>query len=103
MMHGRGKSDSVVVAVKPANKAARSAAELVEPRAGAEGNASQQSAHRAQDRESVSQALERIRHASPSSTQGESRMHQRARTDRGGGREVTRVPTATEPERGPLG
>jgi len=103
MMHGRGKSDSVVVAVKPANKAARSAAELVEPRAGAEGNASQQSAHRAQDRESVSQALERIRHASPSSTQGESRMHQRARTDRGGGREVTRVPTATDPERGPLG
>src|SRR6516164_3699779 len=103
MMHGRGKSDSVVVAVKPANKAARSAAELVEPRAGAEGNASQQSAHRAQDRESVSQALERIRHASPSSTQGESRMHQRARTDRGGGREVTRVPTATGLERGPLG
>jgi hypothetical protein len=30
-------------------------------------------------------------------------MHQRARTDRSGGREVTRVPTATGPERGPLG
>ena len=96
MMHGRGKSDSVVVAVKPANKAVPTDAELVERRTGAEGNASQQSAHRAQDRESVSQALERIRHASPSSTQGESRMHQRARTDRGGGREVTRVPTATK-------
>jgi group II intron reverse transcriptase/maturase len=33
----------------------------VEPRAGAKGNASQQSTRRAQDRESVSQALERIR------------------------------------------
>jgi group II intron reverse transcriptase/maturase len=49
--------------VKPANKAAPTAAELVEQRPGAEGNASQQSTHRVQDRESVSQALERIRHA----------------------------------------
>jgi RNA-directed DNA polymerase len=61
MMHGRGKSDPVIGAVKPANKAAPTAAELVEQRPGAEGNASQQSAHRAQDRESVLQALERIR------------------------------------------
>ena len=30
MMHGRGKSDEAIVAVKPANKAERSAAELVE-------------------------------------------------------------------------
>jgi RNA-directed DNA polymerase len=66
MMHGRGKSDPVIGAVKPANKAAPTAAELVEQRPGAEGNASQQSAHRAQDRESVSQALERIRHAARS-------------------------------------
>jgi RNA-directed DNA polymerase len=63
MMHERGKSDPNIVAVKPANKAAPTAAELVEQRTGAEGNASQQSAHRAQDRESVLQALERIRHA----------------------------------------
>jgi RNA-directed DNA polymerase len=63
MMHGRGKSDPVIGAVKPANKAAPTAAELVEQRPGAEGNASQQSAHRAQDRESVLQALERIRSA----------------------------------------
>ena len=41
----------------------QSAAEPVEPRAEAEGNASQQSTCRAQDRESVSQALERIRQA----------------------------------------
>ena len=41
MMHGRGKSDEAVVAVKPANKAERSAAEPVERSAEAKGNASQ--------------------------------------------------------------
>src|SRR5215831_3584002 len=61
MMHGRGKSDPVIGAVKLANKAAPTAAESVEQRTGAEGNASQQSTCRAQDRESVLQALERIR------------------------------------------
>src|SRR5713226_7313752 len=50
MMHGRGRSDSVIVAVKPANKAERSAAEPVEPRAEAKANAGQQSTHRAQYR-----------------------------------------------------
>jgi RNA-directed DNA polymerase len=63
MMHGRGKSDLAIVAVKPANKAEQSAAEPVEPRAGTEGNAGQQSTGRAQSRETVSQALERIRQA----------------------------------------
>jgi RNA-directed DNA polymerase len=63
MMHGHGKSDPAIVAVKPANKAERSAAEPVEPRAGTEGNAGQQSTGRAQSRETVSQALERIRQA----------------------------------------
>jgi RNA-directed DNA polymerase len=63
MMHGRGESDSATVAGKPTNKAERSAAEPVEPRAEAEGNASQQSTGRAQSRETVSQALERIRQA----------------------------------------
>ena len=62
MMHGRGESDSAIVAAKPTNKAERSAAEPVEPRAEAEGNASQQSTHRAQYRVRVSQALGRIRH-----------------------------------------
>jgi RNA-directed DNA polymerase len=61
MMHEAEKSDSVVVAVKSANKAERSATELVEPRTGTKGNANQQSTRRAQDRESVSQALERVR------------------------------------------
>jgi len=63
MMHGNGKSDPEIVAVKPANKAERSATELVEQRAGTEGNADQQSTRRAQDRVSVSQALGRIRQA----------------------------------------
>src|ERR1700694_5177605 len=61
MMHGPEKSDSVVVAAKLANKAERSVAEPVEPRTGTKGNANQQSTRRAQDRESVSQALERVR------------------------------------------
>jgi len=77
MMHGREKSGPAVVAVKRANKAERSAAESVEPRAGAEGNASQQSTRRAQNRESVSHELASIRQAKtalPSSTRGGSRM-----------------------------
>ena len=61
MMHEPEKSDSVVVAARPTNKAERSAAEPVEPRTGTEGSASQQSTCRAQDRGSVSQALERVR------------------------------------------
>ena len=43
MMHGRGKSDEAIVAVKPANKAERSATELVERRTEAKGNARHQS------------------------------------------------------------
>jgi len=61
MMDGRGKSDSAIVATKPVNNAEPSAAESVEPRAGTKGNADQQSTCRAQNRESVSQALGRIR------------------------------------------
>jgi RNA-directed DNA polymerase len=71
MMHGRGKSDFAIVAVKPANKAEqpaaeqsaveRTAAEPVEPRAETEGNAGQQSTCGTQGQISVSQALERIR------------------------------------------
>ena len=63
MMHGREKSNSAIVAVKPTNKAGQPAAEPVERRAGAKGNASQQSTRRAQSRGTVSQALERIRQA----------------------------------------
>jgi RNA-directed DNA polymerase len=62
-MHGHEKSDSAIVAAKPANKAGRPATERVERRAGTEGKADQQSTRRAQDRESVSQALDRLRQA----------------------------------------
>jgi RNA-directed DNA polymerase len=63
MMHGREKSDSVIVAGKSPNKTGEPAAEAMERRAGAEENASQHSTHRTQSRESVSQALERVRKA----------------------------------------
>src|ERR1022692_3223733 len=63
MMHEPEKSHSVVVAAKPTNKAERSVAEPVEPRTGTKENGGQQSTRRAQDRESVSQALERVRQA----------------------------------------
>jgi RNA-directed DNA polymerase len=63
MMNGGGKSGSAIVAVKLTNKAEQSAAESVEPRAEAKGNAGQQSTLRTQSRDSVSQALERIRQA----------------------------------------
>jgi hypothetical protein len=76
MMHGRGKSDFAIVAVKPANNAERSAAEPVEPRAEAKGNAGQQGTHRTQCRASVSQALDRIRQAFAVVTRGGSRMRE---------------------------
>src|SRR3954470_8551073 len=63
MMNGREKSDSVVVAMNPTNKAGQPAAEPGERRAGTEGNTGQQSTCRAQDRASVSQALDRVRTA----------------------------------------
>src|SRR6516225_4302436 len=74
MMYGGGKSDPGIVAVKPANNAEQSAAESVEPRTGTKGNADQQSTRRAQYRESVSQALGRIRQISPSNTRGRRSM-----------------------------
>src|SRR5271166_1326797 len=94
MTNGREKSDSAIVAGKPTNKAEPSAAEPAEPRAGAEGNAGQQSTRRAQDRGSVSPALERIRRVSPSDTQGGSRMPESGRADLCGGRSAMSVPTA---------
>ena len=63
MMHEPEKSDSAIVATKPANNAGRPVAELVERRAGTEGNEDQQSTCRAQNRESVSQALGYVREA----------------------------------------
>jgi hypothetical protein len=100
MMYDREKSDPAIVAVKPTNKAGQPAAELVEPRAGAEGNVSQQSTGRAQYRGTVSQALKRIRHFARISRRAVThpRWEPYARIglvrDLCGGREVTRVPTA---------
>src|SRR3977135_677701 len=62
-MHDLEKSDSAVVAAKSPNKAGPPAAEAVEPRAGTKGNADQQSTHRTQTRERVTQALNRVRQA----------------------------------------
>jgi hypothetical protein len=76
MMLGGGKSDSAIVAVKPANNAERSAAEPVEPRAETKGNAGQQSTRRTQSRISVSKMLARIRQAFAVWTRGRSRMRE---------------------------
>jgi hypothetical protein len=76
MMHGHEKSDSAIVAVKPANKVERSAAEPVEPRAETKGNVGQQSTRRTQSRISVSKALARIRQIVAVDTRGGSRMRE---------------------------
>jgi len=66
-MHEREKSDPAIRAGKPTNKAeaipVAAAAEPVERRSGAKGNADEQSTHRTQGRERVLQALDRVRRA----------------------------------------
>src|SRR5215469_2172806 len=106
MMHGREKSDLAIVAMKPANKAnepaaeastGANAAEPVERRAGAKGNAHQQSTHWTQSQVRVSQALARIRQLVPSHTRGRSRMREsRTYGSVRGACDETHVPTATE-------
>src|SRR6266516_3768334 len=99
MMHGHEKSDSAIVAGKPTNKAVSTAAEPVERRVEAKGNARQQSTRRTQSRVNVLQALERIRQAV---TKTLCRHTPKvgavcpnwARTDLCGGRSVMSVPTA---------
>ena len=61
MMNGMEKSDSGVLAVKSANKGTAFPAEPMERRTEPEGNPESQSTRRAQDRESVAQAADRIR------------------------------------------
>ena len=61
MMHGHGKSDSVIVAGKPTNEAEQTAAEPVERRAETKGNARQPRTGRMPSRGTVEQGLERIR------------------------------------------
>ena len=63
MMHGRGKSDPAIVVRKPTNKAGQPDAEPAEPRAGAEENVGRRRTPRAQNRERVTQALDRVRQA----------------------------------------
>jgi hypothetical protein len=107
MMNGPEKSDLAIVAMKPANKAneptaeastGANAAEPVERRAGAKGNAHQQSTHWTQSQARVSQALERIRqaiaviHPRLEPYARESRTYGSVR-----GRDENRVPTATPP------
>ena len=103
MMHGREKSDLAIVAMKPANKAneptaeastGASAAEPVERRAGAKGNAHQQSTHWTQSQARVSQALERIRHARRHAPKVGAVCGNSACTDLGGGRSAMTAPTA---------
>ena len=94
MMHGREKSDSAIVAEKPTNKVVSATAEPVEPRAGAKGNASQQSTLRTQCRKCVSQALERIRQVCRHSPKVGAVCGNSARTDLCGGRSAMTVPTA---------
>ena len=87
MMHGHEKSRSAIVAVKPTNKAERSAAEQsaaettaaesVERRAETKGNVGQQRTRRTQRRISVSKMLARIRqHIVAVDTQGGNRMRE---------------------------
>ncbi|MGH8829647.1 MAG: group II intron reverse transcriptase/maturase [Polaromonas sp.] len=63
MMNGPEKSDLAIVAMKPANKAGQPVAEWAEPRAGTKGNTGQPHTRRTQSRGSVSQGLDRVRHA----------------------------------------
>ena len=109
MMHGHEKSDLVIVAMKPTNKArkapcggvyggGRVAAESVERRAGAKGNTHQHNTYWTQSQARVTNALERIRPISPSHTRGGSRMREsRTYGSARGACDETHVPTATQP------
>ncbi|MDR6434242.1 group II intron reverse transcriptase/maturase [Brucella pseudogrignonensis] len=63
MMHDHEESDFAIVAMKLANKTGLPVAEQGERRVGTERNADQHNTRRAQDRESVSHELDRIRQA----------------------------------------
>src|SRR5881275_3272987 len=106
MMHGHEKSDLARVAEKPANKAEQPtaeasagevAAEPVERRAGTKGNAGQQSTCRAQNRISVSQALERIRQFAVTHPRWEPYAGKPHVRFCAGACDETHVPTATAP------
>ena len=105
MMHGHEKSDLVIVAMKPANKAKKAHCggvcggerrESVERRAGAKGDTHQHNTYWTQSQARVTNALERIRPLSPSHTRGGSRMREsRTYGSVRGACDETHVPTAT--------
>jgi hypothetical protein len=99
MMNGPEKSDSAILAMKPANKAGAPAAEWAERRAGTKGNAG----HRTRDglRAAVAchRGWTRVRAAasqrcSPSTPEVGAECANRACSDLSGGRPVMGVPTA---------
>jgi group II intron reverse transcriptase/maturase len=63
MMHGREKSDGVVVPVKSSNQPERTGAETVEGRTPAKGNSHERTTLRTQGRDGVHSALARVRGA----------------------------------------
>jgi len=63
MKNEQEKSDSSIVAKRPANKPGQPGAESAEPREGIEGNTGEQHTSRTPSRENVSQGLERVREA----------------------------------------
>ena len=95
-MNGREKSDPAIVAEKSTNEAERSGSEPMEPRAGTEGKAIQQSAFRTQRRLDASQALERIRQVRRQTPEVGAVCGNPARTVLCGGTGVTRFPTAIQ-------
>src|SRR5262245_58391227 len=105
MMHGHEKSDLVIVAMKPANKAKKAPCGGVcgggrsgvgGAKGGAKGNTHQQSTYWTQSQGRVSKALERIRRLVPLPTRGRSRMRESRTYGSGRGAcDETHVPTAT--------
>src|SRR3979490_648965 len=96
-MHDQEKSDSATVAVKSPNKTGLPVAEAMERRAGAKGNAGQQSTHRPRRRPRVTQALGRVRQADQRfavNTQGRSRTLESGSSGsvRGGAPQVASLP-----------
>jgi hypothetical protein len=104
MMYDHEKSDPAIVAVKPTNKAGQPAAELAEPRAGAEGGGRGECesakhgpgtvpGNRVTGAEAHAEFRENITTRRYTPEVG-AVCPNWARTDLCGGREVTRVPTA---------
>ena len=100
MMYDHEKSDPAIVAMKPTNKARQLAAESAEPRAGAEGNVSQQKhgpgtvpGNRVTGADAHTAFRENITTRRYTPEVGAACPNW-ARTDLCGAREVTRVPTA---------